>query len=568
MEQVERVRGNRKSAAAGRVSTGIGAVRAALAARSSSLSRADIAAVSMYCAPVFLALFTFGHALRGGTLLFGAINLTLAFLLATVFCVGVHLPAAKQIRFQLIWADLALAGLAAALLANSSSSAGLEKGLRFVALVLAPYFLARVILVDFARVKRFLITILTAVTVVGAGAFAYSAILPDKVAELLPYEVTEWNQRLVFLEVNPVQLGMLFMVGTMLYVGLISGWRRIWIIPGLAMTGVLLHNVLTVGTRASLVAIFGISLISVLIALVTRRYSNIWAMLIVFAATGFIFYTVFISVLAPLTPTSTTAEQAAANDPPPGAAAPPTAEQAVANDPPPGAAAPPTAEQAAANDPPPGAAAPPTAEQAAANDPPLRITPPAGIKIPNQERFETLALAFKSLEDETPEKKKLAEQTIQNRMKLIEEALTKFKDNPLLGAGTAVMEDYAHNIFLETAAELGLLGLALLSVVFVFALRNLWEFYVKLDERNPCFHIVTTVFLVVGALFMQKQFSTNLADHKDLIVFVAIIFNLPLILGMPGREAGGELRERIPPKFRFLALAEDSVPVDDAKVIV
>ena len=490
----------------------------------------------MYCAPVFLALFTFGYALRGGTLLFGAINLTLAFLLATVFCVGVHLPAAKQIRFQLIWADLALAGLAAALLANSSSSAGLEKGLRFVALVLAPYFLARVILVDFARVKRFLITILTAVTVVGAGAFAYSVVLPDKVAKLLPYSVTEWNQRLVFVEVNPVQLGMLFMVGTMAYVGLMSGWRRIWMIPGLAMIGALLYNVLIVGTRASLVAIFGISLISVLIALVTRRYSNIGAMLIVFVTTGFIFYTVFTGAGALPTPTSTTAADGAARDAPGAGAADPTSM---------------------------------TAEQAAPNDTPSRISPPlAGIKIPNQERFETLALAFKSLEDETPENKKLAEQTILNRMKLIEEALTKFKDNPFLGAGTAVMEDYAHNIFLETAAELGLLGLALLSVVLVFALRSLWKFYVKLDERNPCFHIVTTVFLVVGALFIQKQFSTNLTHHKDLIVFVAIIFNLPLILGMPGREAGGGLRERIPPRFRFLAPAEDSVPVDDAKVIV
>ena len=557
MAQVERVRGNWKGAAAGRVSTGIGAVRAALAARPSRFSRADIAAVSMYCAPVFLALFTFGYALRGGMLLFGAINLTLVFLLATVFCVGVHLPAAKQIRFQLIWADLALAGLAAALLANSSSSAGLEKGLRFVALVLAPYFLARVILVDFARVKRFLITILTAVTILGAGAFAYSAILPDKLAELLPYAVTEWNQRLVFLKVNPVQLGMLFVVGTMAYVGLISGWRRIWIIPGLAMIGVLLYNVLIVGTRASLVAILGISLISILIALVTRRYSNIGAMLIVFVTTGFIFYTVFTSALAPPTPTSTTTEQTVANDPPPGAAVLPAPTSATA------------ADDVARDAPGADAAAPPTAEQAAANDPPLRMSPPpVRIKIPNQERFESLALAFKSLEDETPEKKKLAEQTIQNRMKLIEEALTNFKNNPLLGGGTAVMEDYAHNIFLETAAELGLLGLVLLSIVLVFALRSLWKFYVKLDERNPCFHIVTTVFLVVGALFIQKQFSTNLADHKDLIVFVAIIFNLPLILGMPGREAGGGLRERLPPRFRFLAPAEDSVPVDDEKVIV
>ena len=512
MTQAGRGHGDRKGAAAGRASTGIGAVRSALAALPSRLSRADIGAVSMYCAPVFLALLTFGYTLRGGTLLFGAINLTLVFLLATVFCVGVHLLAAKQIRFQLIWADLALIGLGAALLANSSSIAGLEKGLRFVALVLAPYFLARVILVDSARVKRFLLTVLTAVTVVGAGAFAYLVVLPDEMAKLLPYEITEWGQRLAFLQVNPVQLGILLVVGTMLYVGLISGWRRIWTIPGLAMIAVLLYDVLIVGTRSSLVSIFGISLISSLIALVTRRFSNIPILLIVLCATGFIFYKVFTGSSAPPTPTSTTAEQAA---------------------------------------------------PAAPNDtPPPNSSPLSEMRIPNQERFDTLALAFKSLEDETPEKKKLAEQTILNRIKLIQEALTKLKDNPLLGAGTAGMENYAHNIFLETAADLGLLGLALLSVVVVFALRSLWKFYVKLDERHPCFHIVTTVFLVVGGLFIQKQFSTNLAHHKDLIVFVAIVFNLPLILGRPGREAGGGLRERIPPKFRFLAPAKDSATVD------
>ncbi len=279
-----------------RAATWVGSVSSTLGSLPSKASGVDVGVLSMYCASIALALFAFGYAIRGGTLLFGVVNLTLVFLLVAVLCVGVHFWAAREIRFQLIWADLVLIGFALLMLLNSSSAAGLEKGLRFAGLVLAPYFLARLILVEFRWVKSFLITLLATVTVIGVMAFAYS-VLPDPLARFLPYEITEWGERLAFLNVNPVPLGMLFVVGAMLHLGLMSGWRRIWIIPSLAVTGALVYTMLIVGTRSALVAIFGALLTAILISLITRRFSNFPVLLIAFGTTAFLFYTIFASGL-------------------------------------------------------------------------------------------------------------------------------------------------------------------------------------------------------------------------------------------------------------------------------
>ena len=861
-----------------RASTGIASVYLNLASLPSKASGAGVGVWAMYGASIALALFAFGYAVRGGTLLFGVVNLTPVFLAAAVLCFAVHLLAVREIRFQLIWADVALIGFAVVMLANSGSAAGLEKGLRFVALVLAPYFVARLILVDFRWVKCFLITALAAVTVIGVGAFAFS-VLPDGVARLLPYEIIEWNERLVFLDANSVQLGMLLVVGTMLYVGLISGWRRIWIIPGLAVTGALLYSILIVGTRASLFAIVGALLAAFLISLVTRRFSNFPVLLIALCVTGFMLYSIFASGLAATpfeigdagimddteqkrmgdtisaylvydqphraddgdirpwhwqradpradaadlpdnstwsdidgalsynyTPTGDDLGKflrayvfyqkgddayraqtpaigpiAAAYDatgiagikhegervgdilnaylvhdrlhradddtvrswswqratpraddanlpdddtwadirvggassynytvtgddlgkflrgyvyyekegdiyraqtpvvgPIAGAsgdAGGPTESNALSVPQPTSASALASAtvkigdasikledepkrvgdlitaylvhdtlhrvddyslinpwrwERAnpradAANLPDDdtwadidfGGERPltynytPTGDDlgkflrgyvyyekegytyraqtpvvgpiagasgdaggstesdassvsqptsASAEDTASGISlPQIGITLPNQERFETIALPINPVADNS----KLEENVIQNRVDLISESLNKFKDNPLRGAGTAGMDTYAHNIFLETAAELGLIGLVFLLVFLAFVLRSLWKSFIKLEQGNLYFHIITAVFLVVCALFIQKQFSTNLAAHKDLIIFTVIILNLPLLLGMPSRESSGGLRGKVPRRFRFLAPAKDSVPVAD-----
>ncbi len=884
---------------------GIASVYLNLTSLPARASGAGVGVWAMYGASVALALFAFGYAVRGGTLLFGVVNLTPVFLAAAVLCFAVHLLAVREIRFQLIWADVALIGFAVVMLANSGSAAGLEKGLRFVALVLAPYFVARLILVDFRWVKCFLITALAAVTVIGVGAFAFS-VLPDGVARLLPYEIDEWNERLVFLDANSIQLGMLLVVGTMLYVGLISGWRRIWIIPGLAVTGALLYSILIVGTRASLIAIVGALLAAFLISLVTRRFSNSPVLLIALCVTTFMVYTIFASgLVAPpfeigdagimddteqkrmgepisaylvydqphradddvirpwhwqradpradaadlpdnstwsdidgalsynYTPTGddlgkflrayvfyqkgydayraqtpaigpiaaaydatgiagikhegervgdlitaylvhdslhradddpvrswrwqrATPRADAANLPDddtwadirvggalsynytptgddlgkflrgyvyyekegdtyrgqtpvvgPIAAASgdaggstesnalsvpqtpvvgpiagasgdaggstesnalsvpqPTSASALASatvkigdatimledepkrvgdliiaylvhDTPHRAddyssanpwrweRANPRADDAnlpddatwtdidvggdralSYNYAPTGddlgkflrgyvyyekegdtyrgqtpvvgpiaaasgdaggstesnALSVPQPTVAGAEDTvPVISLPQIGITLPNQERFETIALPINPMADNTV----LEDNGIQNRVDLISESLNKFKDNPLRGAGTAGMDNYAHNIFLETAAELGLIGIVFLLAFLAFALRSLWKFFIKLEQGNLYFHIITAVFLVVCALFIQKQFSTNLAAHKDLIIFTVIILNLPLLLGMPSRESSGGLRGKVPRRFRFLAPAKDSVPVAD-----
>ena len=581
MMQVGGNPGDRKGAAVTGSAKGIAGVRSTLA---SSLpyrpSRADVAAASMHLAPVVLGLFVCGYLLRGGVLLFGFVNMTLVFLLATILCVGVHLLVTRQIRFQFIWADLGMIAFAVLLLANSGSSAGLEKGLRFVVLVLAPYFLARVILTDFIHVKRFLITIVSVITILAIGAFAFW-VLPDPVAKLLPYQLVDWDRRLVYLRVNEVHMGLMLMVGLMIYTGLISGWRRIWMIPGLAMIWVLHYDVLLVGSRAALISILGTTLISSLIAVVTRRLSNLPVLLIVFGTTAFILYTVLASGLAPTT--TAIAEPVAANE----TTAATPAETSDANETTAATPAEPTdanetaaiapAEPTDANETAATAPAEPTdanettaaapAETTGANEAASRIRLPLpGITLPNQDRFETLAVVIGEMED--PEKRRVVNQTMSGRTRFLEEALTKFKDNPLLGAGTASMERYAHNIFLETAAELGLLGLALLSAVIVFVLRGFWKFFIKLDQQDPHFHVITTVFLVVSALFILKQFSTSLPHHKDLVTFAAIALNLPLLLRMPAQEGAGVLRGKVPPKLRFLVPARDSVPVEDAKVFV
>ena len=506
------------------------------------LSRAAVGAAATYCAPVFLALFTFGYLLRGGTLLFGVVNLTLVFLLATVLCVSVRLLATRELVFQVCWADLAMTGLAVLLLANSSSGAGVEKGLRFVALVLAPYFLARVIFVDSRQVRRFLATTLATVTVIGIGAFAYVT-LPDSVSRLLPYETTEWQQRITFLEANPVQVGIFLMVGMLVYTGLMPGWRRTWIVPGLAVTGALLLALMYVGTRGSLIALAAASSATVVIALATRRFRTAWAPAALFVAMAAILYPAFFPAPAGTAPEAT--------DPPPAAADAADSEPAGDDT---AEAAPVDAEMADAAE---AADPPPAADDPAADaveDEDAIVALPV-IELPNAERLETLS-ALGSLEAMAEEP------TMSLRMQLYTEALTKFRDSPLLGAGTASMDDYAHNIFLETAAEMGLVGLVFLFAVLVFALRSLWKFYFKLDERNPCFHIATAAFLVVGGLFFQKQFSTALTHHKDLVVFLAILFNLPLLLRTPVPAAAPGFRGRVPPRFHFLMPDADVVPMD------
>lgn len=519
------------------------------ASLSERFSVSNIPALSMYCASIALGLFTFAYMLRGGGLLFGSINLTTVFLLLTTACAAVHLIAnfltTGKIRFQLIWADLALVGLALLMFVNVGSEEGTDKSERFVALVLAPYFLARYVLVDFGQVKRFLYTSLPIITIIALGGFAY-AILPPPIAVLLPYESSEWGQRLIFAEANPVAVGMAFMVGIMAYVGLAAGKARVsWAIPCLAITGILIYTLLLVGTRGAIVASFGALSVAIVIALATRRFKALPILIIALCGVGFIFYNVFAGALVPDTEPEPPSETVVVAAP---TAAPTQGTPVQTN----------TVAPAPTPEPPPEPTPEPTAEPIPTptpEPPPIQLP---RVNLPNQERLDTLASA-------TTISGWTSEYTLQNRVVLFREAIVKFRANPILGAGAGGMEIYAHNLFLETAAELGVVGLALLSVALAFTLRSLWKFFITMDQQHPNFYIVLAAFLALTGLFIQKQFSTSLASHKDIVAFAAIILNLPILLNIPASAVElSRFRSKLPPPLRFLAPAKDSVPIDDA----
>ena len=495
------------------------------ASLSEKLSSYGVPALSMYCASIALGMFTFAYTLRGGTLLFGSINLTPVFLLITIACVAVHVAAnflvTGKIRFQLIWADLALVGLALWMLINRGGEEAADKTMRFVALVLVPYFLARYILVDFHQIRRFLYTSLVIITIVGIGGFSYS-ILPPAIAGLLPYESSEWGQRLIFAEANPIAVGMAFMVAMMVYVGLAAGRARIsWAVVCLAITCMLIYTLLLVGTRGAIVASFGAISVAIVVALATRRFKALPVLALALCAVGFIFYNVFAGALIPETPPEPAPE--------------PAEVAAVSTQP--------AAQETA-----------PEPEPELLDAPPIRLP---RFELPNQERFDTLASA-------TTISGWTSEYTLQNRVVLFREAIAKFGESPFLGVGVAGMEIYAHNLFLETAAELGIVGLALLAVALAFTIRSVWKFFITMDQDHPHYYIALAAFLALTGLFLQKQFSTSLPHHKDIVAFAAIILNLPILLNIPASavELSG-LRSKLPPQLRFLAPTKDSVPIDD-----
>ena len=398
-----------------------------------------------------IALLAFSYTIRGGTLLFGFVNLTLVFLLVTMACVAVCLLSSRHLHFNLTWVDVAIIALATLMLVNSRSDAGLLKSLRFAVLVLVPYLLARTILIDIGQVRRFLFTLLAAITIISTGAFAYW-VLPESVASFLPYQTVGSGTRLVFLEVNPIPMGIFYAVGIVLFTGLIPDWSARGRLLGFIMIGVLLFNTLTVGTRGSLVAAFGAICAAVVLNILGRNSKSIPTL---FASLMMVAIVTFWAFLG--------------------------------------------------------------AELFA---------------IPNHERFTGLTSG--DLEGLTA------------RLELYSEAVSRFLESPIFGAGTAAMEIYAHNMFLETGAELGLAGLAILAALFGFVTRSVMRLYLGTSEDTPHYTMVATVFLVACALLIQKQLSTDLTHHKDLVVFTAIIVNIPSLIRAPGAIGFQRIRQNLP----------------------
>ena len=388
-------------------------------------------------APVVLALFAFAYVIRGGVLLFGFVNLTAVFLLLALACVGFLLVFDRsRIEYRFFWADAAVMALALALLVNSSTGAGLEKALRFVVLVVAPYFIARLVLTDTCQLRKFIYTVLVAASVLALLAFA-SQVAPEIPGGELLQEVFG-QERLTFIEANPIQLGMFLMAGALVYIGLMPGlgtWAKL--LAG-AMFVIMVYTAFQTGSRGPTVATLAALLSLLGASLLKRPYRHLLPALFGLFIVGTLSYLVYFSDIESV----------------------------------------------------------------------------FGIEASIKSRFEGM---LSPTEDSS----------INGRLILFREAIDRFLDDPFLGAGTAGMEVYAHNMVLETAAELGMFGLVPLFFLLFLVLLSLMKWVLARGNSALNSDLIAVVALCGILLLTEKQFSSNLPSHKDLFIVFAIIVNFP-----------------------------------------
>ena len=415
---------------------------------------AKVSELSRVYAPVILALYVYAYVLRGGALLFGFINLTLVFLLLAVACAVFPLVFDRgSVRYRFSWADAAIVAFGLVMLVNSSTAEGLEKALRFHALALTAYFVARLVLVDANQVRKFLYTIVAAASTLAVLALA-ATLAPGAVEGTFLGDAFH-GDRLTFAETNPIPLAWFLMVGALIFIGFMPGLgTRAKILAGAMFTMVVFMLFLTgsrgavIGTLMALTTLLGLGLIK-------RSARHLRPIIFAFTIVSAMLYLLYFSGDNP-------------------------------------------------------------------NSPFHAIGP----------RFHDLS----SLGDDP---------SIAGRLELYTEAIGKFLDNPLRGAGTAGMDVYAHNMFLETASELGLLGLAPLLVFLYLVSLNLFRFALRAKIRPPNLDVVAAAVLCFVSLFTVSQFSGNLANAKDLPAMFAIIINFPLLFDLTGRQGVSPRNDRI-----------------------
>jgi len=148
----------------------------------------------------------------------------------------------------------------------------------------------------------------------------------------------------------------------------------------------------------------------------------------------------------------------------------------------------------------------------------LYISPTIREYIPHVSRYQSLLGGGRDL-------------SVQLRLGIQQKAVAQFLGSPLFGVGTGGLGEYPHNLFLEVAAENGILGL-LVFLGFLTAVANRVFIYLTaiLPKLSASSKSLALAVLLVGlALFIEKQFSFDLTMHKDLFAFLGLAVNLPLI---------------------------------------
>lgn len=114
------------------------------------------------------------------------------------------------------------------------------------------------------------------------------------------------------------------------------------------------------------------------------------------------------------------------------------------------------------------------------------------------------------------------------RILMYQNAISQFMTHPLFGIGTQANDIYPHNIFLEVASELGILGLSIFLLL-------LWQVFRKtrklLEISTKESHYIVANLIAIGLIYSMtiSQFSGNLQHQRALWMFIALSWAVKVI---------------------------------------
>jgi O-antigen ligase len=211
-------------------------------------------ATLLFYPAVLLAAYAYAYVLRGGQDVVWYLNLTLITLVLTCASVGLYLLRERRMLFRPCIYDYLVLLLVVLLLVGSlytpDPMMGLAKTGRFAALVVLPYFLARVILVTPGRFHLLASAILY-LAVALAGVMVITHLAPGVVPQFLNSEHTA-SSRAQFLDANQVPLATFLAIGTILAFVKKKQHGALLTLPAIAL---LLYATLLTGTRSPILAL-------------------------------------------------------------------------------------------------------------------------------------------------------------------------------------------------------------------------------------------------------------------------------------------------------------------------
>lgn len=121
-----------------------------------------------------------------------------------------------------------------------------------------------------------------------------------------------------------------------------------------------------------------------------------------------------------------------------------------------------------------------------------------------------------------------ATSSIQIRTSKWEQAICDFAENPIIGVGTGNSDNrsgYPHNILLEVAAEYGIIGFFIFTVLCYTIVRKGVIFIKKEDMSNS--HILMKLLFVLFVYFLvHAMFSGHIAKYSPLYITMGLIGSL------------------------------------------